>query len=85
MLHWNEAERKWHAIAWLAWMKFRGGFEPLSGIGAGDHWFVVCIVDGQGTLFNIIPHRYRLDRDGRITAHDFHDLSAQEIAARQYL
>jgi len=32
---------------------------------AGEHRFVVCIVE-DGRLFNILPHRYLIDRDGRI-------------------
>jgi hypothetical protein len=32
---------------------------------AGEHRFVVCIVE-DGRLFNIHPHRYLIDRDGRI-------------------
>jgi hypothetical protein len=82
VLHWNEAARTWDLIPWSAFVKFRAfleKFQPLPGIGAGDHWFVVCIVDEQKTLFNIIPHRYRLDLDGCITDHHFHDLSAEEI------
>jgi hypothetical protein len=32
---------------------------------AGEHYFVVCIVK-EGRLINILPHRYLIDRDGRI-------------------
>jgi hypothetical protein len=73
---------KWHRIAWDRWMKFRGfdGFEPLEHVGQGEHFFVVCIVE-DGRLYNVMPHRYLIDRDGRI-AHDryFGVLSDDEIS-----
>jgi hypothetical protein len=83
VLHWNEAARTWNKILWSDWMKFRAfrdEFRPLSDIRAGDHCFVVCVTDEHQNLFNILPHRYRLDRDGRITDHHFDDLSTSERA-----
>ena len=47
----------------------------------GDHQFVVCITDDDGEVCNIIPHRYRLDQAGFLTAHPFDDLSPQEREA----
>ena len=58
----------WHPIEWACWMSFRGigeSFVPLPEVGAGEHHFVVCAVE-DGRLFNIIPHRYLIDRDGHI-------------------
>jgi hypothetical protein len=48
-------------------------------VGVGEHYFVVCMLDDR-RLFNIIPHRYRIDNDGRI-ADDryFGVLSDEEI------
>ncbi|WP_431014753.1 hypothetical protein [Bradyrhizobium pachyrhizi] len=58
----------WHRIPWDSWLKFRDtgqAWAPLPHVGAGEHHFAVCIVE-DGRLFNIIPHRYRIDGDGRI-------------------
>lgn len=68
-LHWNEAARTWDKIAWCDFMRFKtfgDEFRPLAGIGAGNHWFVVCVVDDQQNLFNVLPHRYLIHHDGRI-------------------
>lgn len=81
IFRWDADARVWTPVSWPAWMKFReqGGFEPLPGVRNGDYSFVVCIVD-EGTLFNIIPHKYRVDADGMIAQHRFDDLSADERA-----
>jgi len=72
----------WHCIAWQDWMSFReldAPFVPLPHVTAGEHRFVVCIVE-DGRLHNIIPHRYMIDRDGRIANdHYFGVLSDFEI------
>jgi len=79
ILHWNEQSETWDRISESAWRSFRDTpFLPLRGIRNGDHSFVVCIVDENKSLFNIIPHKYRLDDDGRITSHRFDDLSEDE-------
>jgi hypothetical protein len=66
VLHWRDGA--WQRIAWQDWMNFRDVldrcFTPLPHVTAGEHHFVVCIVE-DGRLYNIIPHRY-LIRDGRI-------------------
>jgi hypothetical protein len=66
VMHWRG--RAWHRIAWEDWSSFRAvaePFAPLLNVTAGEHHFVVCIVE-DGRLFNILPHRYLIDRDGRI-------------------
>jgi hypothetical protein len=66
VLHWRSGA--WHRIAWQDWMNFReqgASFAPLPFVTAGEHHFVVCAVE-DGRLFNILPHRYLIDRDGRI-------------------
>jgi hypothetical protein len=66
VLHWRDSA--WHRIAWQDWINFRelhGAFAPLPFMTAGEHRFVVCIVE-DGRLYNILPHRYLIDRDGRI-------------------
>ena len=65
VLHWRGGAL--HRIAWH-WMSFRelgDSFAPLPYVTAGEHHFVACIVE-DGHLHNIIPHRYLIDRDGRI-------------------
>jgi hypothetical protein len=80
VLHWRGGA--WHRIAWQDWMSFReldGNFAPPPYVTAGEHRFVVCIVE-DGRLYNIIPHRYLIDRDGRIAdSHYFGVLSDAEI------
>jgi hypothetical protein len=66
VLHWLGGA--WHRIAWQDWMRFReagDSFSPLPYATAGEHRFVVCIVE-DGRLYNIHPHRYLIDRDGSI-------------------
>jgi hypothetical protein len=66
VLHWRASA--WHRFAWQDWTSFRAlgaPFAPLPYVTAGEHRFVVCIVE-DGRLYNIIPHRYLIDRDGRI-------------------
>jgi hypothetical protein len=66
VLHWLGGA--WHRIALQEWMSFRetgAAFTPLPYVTGGEHHFVVCIVE-DGRLHNILPHRYLIDRDGRI-------------------
>jgi hypothetical protein len=82
VLHWNEATKTWDRISWDDWSHFRAlrgrdEFRPLQNVRRGDHFFV-CIAADERTVFNIIPHRYRVDGDGRIVDHDFDDLSPEE-------
>jgi hypothetical protein len=73
----------WERIPWESWLTFlvKGQtWAPLPHVRDGEHYFVVCIA-GDGRLFNIHPHRYLIDRDGRIVADDryFGALSDDEI------
>ena len=66
VLHWRDGV--WHRIGWDDWSNFRepgAAFVPLPYVTAGEHRFVVCIVE-DGRLYNILPHRYLINRDGRI-------------------
>ncbi|MCK1584155.1 hypothetical protein IVB03_32560 [Bradyrhizobium sp. 168] len=86
VLHWRDGA--WHRIAWQDWMSFRAlnaDFASLPYVTAGEHRFVVCIVE-DGRLFNILPHRYLIDKGGRI-ADDryFGVLSDAEIESYQAL
>lgn len=86
VLHWRGGA--WHPIAWQAWMNFRAldvMFAPLPYVAAGEHCFVVCVVE-DGRLYNILPHRYLIDRDGRIADDRFFGvLSDAEIERYQGL
>jgi hypothetical protein len=86
VLHWRGAA--WHRIAWQDWMSFRAlneTFAPLPYVTAGEHRFVVCIVE-DGRLYNILAHRYLIDEDGRIADdHYFGVLSDAEIERYQAL
>jgi len=72
----------WRRIPWDSWRRFRDegqGWAPLPDVVAGEHYFVVCMVE-DGRLFNIIPHRYLIDNDGRISnSRYFGVLSDEEI------
>lgn len=72
VLHWRDGS--WHAIEnWDNWMRFAGWekpWEPLSHVGPGEHYFVVC-VQNNGRLFNILPHRYLVDGEGRIVPDNY--------------
>lgn len=83
VLHWNEQTKVWEPVRWDDWMSFRGlgdAFRPLLNVRAGFHTFVVCVVDEDRSLYNILPHRYRIDGDGRITDHNFSDLTDEDLA-----
>ena len=81
VLHWRDGS--WHLIeSWDDWMRFAGWqkpWSPLPHVGPGEHYFVVCVKE-DGRLFNILPHRYLIDGDGRIAPDNYFGvLSAQEI------
>ena len=80
VLHWRSGA--WHRIAWKDWMSFRAlgaPFAPLADVTAGEHFFAVCAAE-DGRLYNIHPHRYLVDGDGRIADdHYFGVLSDREI------
>jgi hypothetical protein len=59
-------------------------FAPLPRVTEGAHHFVVCIVE-DGRLQNVVPHRYLIDRDGRIADDGNSVLSDVEIGRYQRL
>jgi hypothetical protein len=67
---WNPARKIWVQVSWEAWTAARAvdGSKPapVVGLSAGDHYFVVCILDDDGTVVNIIPHRYEMPQPGII-------------------
>jgi len=82
VLHWRGGE--WHPVAWQDWISFREltkPFAPLPFVTAGEHHFAICIVE-DGRLFNIIPHRYLIDRDGRIADDHYFGVLSDDEAKR---
>jgi hypothetical protein len=81
ILHWDECQSCWAQVSWCDWVRFRrlsgGGLSRLAGAEAGEHYFLVCILDDHGELANAIPHRYVLSPDGRLV-HGFDGLGAAE-------
>jgi hypothetical protein len=81
ILHWDECRSSWAELPWLAWVRFRrlsnGGRCRLVGAKAGEHYFLVCVLEDDGELANVIPHRYVLSTDGRLV-HGFDGLAAAE-------
>ena len=62
ILHWDECGTTWAQLPWRDWVRFRGfddgGLSLLAGAEAGEHYFLVCVLDDRGELANVIPHRY---------------------------
>ncbi|HZO44931.1 MAG TPA: hypothetical protein VFB68_03510 [Xanthobacteraceae bacterium] len=81
ILHWDECRSAWAQLSWLDWVRFRrlsdGGRSRLAGAQAGEHYFLVCVLEDDGELANVIPHRYVLSTDGRLV-HGFDGLEAAE-------
>jgi hypothetical protein len=81
ILHWDECRTSWAQLSWCDWVRFRGfgegGASVLAGAEAGEHYFLVCVLDDGGELANVIPHRYVLSTDGRLV-HGFDGLGAAE-------
>ena len=83
ILHWDECRSAWAQLSWLDWVRFRrlsdGGRSRLAGAQAGEHYFLVCVLEDDGELANVIPHRYVLSP----TAEDlerYDELGAREFA-----
>jgi hypothetical protein len=80
ILHWEECRSEWIELPWPDWVRFRGFAERqslLAGANAGEHYFLVCMLEDAGDLANVIPHRYVLSTDGRLV-HGFDGLGASE-------
>ena len=65
VFRWAENSSEWVPVSWSAWSAFRGG--QGHSFSAGDHRFVVCVVIEDGTIANLVPHRYQINHDGRVT------------------
>jgi hypothetical protein len=64
---WDGGAKRWQEVSWDLWMASSGvsaAAKPLPGIRPGDTHFVVCVVDDDGSIANIIPHRYLIDEQG---------------------
>lgn len=64
---WDSRAERWGEVSWDAWAASSGvsaPAKPLPSIRPGDTHFVVCVVDDDGSIANIIPHRYLIDEQG---------------------
>ena len=64
---WDSAACHWEEVSWNDWVAssdIRGPAKPLSGLRPGDTHFAVCVIDDDGSIANIIPHRYLIDDEG---------------------
>jgi hypothetical protein len=64
---WDSEAGRWDEVSWDDWVASSGisaPAKPLPGVRPGDTRFVVCVVDDDGSIANIIPHRYLIDGDG---------------------
>ncbi len=81
ILHWDACQTAWAELPWQDWIRFRGlgegGPSLLEGAAAGEHYFLVCMLEDGGDLANVIPHKYILTTDGRLV-HGFDGLGASE-------
>jgi hypothetical protein len=63
---WDSEDRSWVEVSWNDWVASSGIRAPvkrLPRVRPGDTRFVVCVVDDDGSIANIIPHRYLIDGD----------------------
>jgi hypothetical protein len=81
ILHWDECRSSWAQLSWRDWVRFRmfseRGRSRLAGAEAGEHYFLVCVLEDDGELADVIPHRYVMSTDGRLV-HGFDGLGAEE-------
>jgi hypothetical protein len=71
---------RWVEISWediLAFREFMVPFKALPGVAGGVHHFVVCIC-GDGQTYNIIPHKYLIEPNGKIGRANFYGWNREE-------
>lgn len=81
IFHWLPEKDEWEPIPSDAWTGFKGVLTPrtgLPGISGGVHHFVACVLDNDGTVVNLIPHKYLIDIDGKLGAANFEGLTKDE-------
>jgi hypothetical protein len=79
-LHWLPEQDLWAEIDWNDFLAFRAFYVPfkrLPGVAAGVHYFVVCVCADEQT-YNIIPHKYLVDPDGKISRDNFYGWNPEE-------
>ena len=80
ILHWDDQRSEWTELPWGDWLRFRGltGRETsLAGAEAGEHYFLICMLESTGCLGNVIPHRYAISTGGRLS-HGYDGLGETE-------
>jgi hypothetical protein len=81
VLHWSEDRKDWRTVDWDVWKEFRSLDKPkmsYPGFPEGDNYFFVLVFDGNDDIRNIIPHFYRLDRQGNVVGTAFDVLTQEE-------
>jgi len=73
ILHWDECQTAWAELPWRDWVRFRGfgegGASLLAGAEAGEHYFLVCVLEMQANS----PTSFRTDTSYQPTAGSFTD------------
>jgi hypothetical protein len=80
VLHWLPGENRWVEIDWDDFLAFREvtvPFRALPGVAGGVHYFVVCICD-DGQTYNVIPHKYLVESNGKIGRDNFYGWNREE-------
>jgi hypothetical protein len=79
-LRWVPEDNRWIEVDWNDFLAFRGFMvpqAPLPGVTGGIHHFVVCVC-GEEQTFNIIPHKYLVEPNGKIGADNFYGWTKEE-------
>jgi restriction system protein len=64
---WASANQFWQELSWDEWAASSGVMQPampLHSVQRGDTYFALCVRDDDGSIANIIPHRYVIDAGG---------------------
>lgn len=77
---WDQQRDYWVRLQWDDFEQWLNKSEPLPVIPPGDQYFVVCVADDDGSICNILPHRYVFDDGGRRRRGDNGPLSDEDVA-----
>lgn len=81
IFHWLPEKDEWEPISYEAWTGFKGILTPrtgLPGISGGVHHFIACVLDDDGTVVNLIPHKYLIEMNGKLGPANFEGLTKDE-------
>jgi hypothetical protein len=80
VLRWVPEDNRWVEDDWdrfIAFREFMVPFAPLPSVAGGIYHFAVCVCDDE-QVFNIIPHKYLVEPDGKIGADNFYGWTREE-------